>query len=428
MRSSSDQQQSGIGAEPHSVASLLWKHIVLLCESMFQYTPISVAMHSTDLLPHAACVYHITSVDNDTRHRMTDVTMPELLHSVPPHANSVGLFALPRSYYQMGFVIQSFSMRSGYLLPLSTCDADPSYPYGGPIPDDVTVTEDRALVEVEQTITSSRTSRTRAGIYLFVIEPLLVPGGGHTYRGEFLIRLQDLLRRLSVLIIADETLSFVRCGSSLFSKSIPRFAPDMVMIGKGLGCSILMVKKSPAIMTIFQRAFSITSAALSLLQACCTLRVMAKGKIAERCHQEGKRLLQRLHQIPGVSARGVGYCLWVDDGLHALPIASCINGRLLPRVDQDADTLDRVLTGERAITARLLAQGRLEEVRVSSCAICGDECRTSEGCFDCRACSRQYHRDCAATPRGKSTPLDVCRCGGVFQHTASQSGAVKRFG
>jgi 4-aminobutyrate aminotransferase-like enzyme len=133
--------------------------------------------------------------------------------------------------------------------------------------------------------------------------------------------------------VTDESLSFVRCGAALFSHTIPGFTPDLVIIGKGIGCSLLLLRETlpgaDYVRIIVERAFSLIAFPLTLLQACCTLRVMSEVDIASRCKQQCAAMLQQLQKIPGVKARGVGLCLWVDNGLEQLPIAACIHGRLL---------------------------------------------------------------------------------------------------
>lgn len=419
MSASGGHQQSGIGADHTSVASGLWLEMNKTAHDLFgPYTPISVAMHSSDLLPHVACVQTVLQAPSE----LTQLSLPSLPVLPDPHS-VMGILTLPRSYFEMGFVVASFTMRSGRYLPISTIDTDPSHCCGDDLSVPATLAnllhrERDALREIKQTILDSKRLQRSTTIEICVIEPLLVPGYGYTYRPEFLLQLQQLLRELGVLLVADETMSFVRCGAPLYSSTIADFTPDLVIIGKGLGCSVLLLSDTLSaaqnVIILFERAFSIIASPLALVQAACTLRVMHETKVAQRCRRQGEEMLQYLNQISGVRARGIGHCLWVDVGLHHLPIAACIRGRLLPRVDQTVATLRTIVAREAAITAQCAAVGELESMRIPSCAICGDQCRQNEPCFDCPPCTRQYHWACIAKPRDQATLLTACPCGYEF--------------
>ena len=88
---------------------------------------------------------------------------------VPDPAARIGILSLPRSYFEMGFVMQSFAMRSGRYLPITTTETDPSFPYGTVAPDDVQGREELAIQEIKDAITASRKAAKVASIEIFLL-------------------------------------------------------------------------------------------------------------------------------------------------------------------------------------------------------------------------------------------------------------------
>ena len=423
MSGSSKHQQSGIASDDASLASLLWDQTIVSCDGLFPgYAPISIAMHSSDLISHIASVRHVIQqpglIINDGL-----LPPPPLL---PQSDALVGAMSLPGSYFEMGFVVQAFAMRSGCYLPMSTISTDPSFPFGSTESlRTLQKREQQALKEVEQTIQHSKTWSTVATIGIFIIEPLLVPGRGRTYRHDFLLALQTLLHELEVLLVADETISFVRCGSPLFLQTVPGFMPDLVIIGKSLGCSLLLLRQAPlyarTVNTLFANAFGLVAQSSILLQVCCILRLFLVTDVPNRCRQQGEAMLEVLRTVCGKRVRGVGYCLWVDEGLQRLPVTASIHGRLLPRLDQDADTLKWIIDKEAGVVEEFKTRNELEAARTPHCAICGDQCRSNEDRLTCVSCTRQYHDRCHGQARGRNERH--CACTAAVLLTVRRSGS-----
>ena len=324
------------------------------------------------------------------------------------------------------------TLRWDLLFKPSPCELDAScrcrpfqqtrpFPYGSSqTPEDLEDLENKereALQEIEQVISDSKRRVNEATIGIFLIEPLMVPGRGRTYRSRFLSDLQKFLTRVEVLLVADETISFVRCGVPLFSQTVPCFAPDLVIVGKGLGCSLLLretnLPRTPDVERLFANAFGLVASPPVLQQVCCVLRYFLTNKSWQLCRKQGKDMLRSLRKIAGVRARGVGHCLWIEDGLEKLPITACIHGRLLPRLDQNGRTIRSLVRGETKMMLHLSNSGELEAARSPHCALCGDQCRTGEVCISCRFCTRQYHRACIEDPVSSSSRKPqsyICAC------------------
>jgi len=393
------QLQSGAGTDDRTAANLLWTDLTIQCQKLFApFNLLTAATHSTDLLTHIAIAIHL--ILGRDQHALSDQASA---------THFVHFISFRNCYFSMAFVPQSHAHRIGTALPLSVIETDASYAIGKK-PN--ASKEKNALQELAELIHSIPASHPKA----LLVEPLLIPGRGRLFGGTFLQEVQELCKRHGVFIVADETLSFVRSGHNLFSSTIPSFHPDFIMIGKSIGCSLLLTNtRRPWQERLAERmvnAFSNHGIATSLLQACLVLRAMNKKQCAEQCRVQGERLLAAIRSVVGEeNARGIGYCIWIDNNLDRLPILAAIMGRLLPRIDQTSDTIMAICTQAQTIMQTFYSWGdaAVRLARIFSCAICGDQCRITEECTQCLFCTRQWHDVCAAR-RNVKVDAYICTC------------------
>lgn len=208
-------------------------------------------------------------------------------------------------------------------------------------------------------------------------------------------------------------------GHNLFSSTIPSFHPDFIMIGKSIGCSLLLVNTDKTwqerLAERMINAFSNNGIATTLLQACLILRTMYEKKCAEYCRTNGELLLAAFRSVVGEeNARGIGYCIWIDKNLDHLPILAAINGRLLPRFDQSSDTITTICSQAQSTIQTIYGWGdtAVRLARIFSCAICGDQCIfLTENCSQCNSCTRQWHDACTeAVGKREKEDFYTCAC------------------
>jgi hypothetical protein len=355
------------------------------------FLPISSASHTSDLLSHLVTALHITSGRS--------------LHQVDPDTilqQSTLVISFPWCYYSMGFVPYSHAMCLGDMFSLFTIQTDASFLVGR---EGNRSQEQKAVDELDQLLQQYAT-RSK----LVLLEPFMIPGGGRLFSAEFLLQVQQVCKVHQVPLVADETLSFVRSGYSLFSTSVKGFLPDFILLGKSLGCSLLLsnslLPHYAVLSSSMSNTFSNNGIGSSLLQAVCTLDIFREQQMADHCRVEGISLLKEIQQVVGEkNARGIGYCIWVDNNLEQLPILSAVHGRLLPRMDQDHGTIGDIMSRYRSMVDQFKQWGvnAIQEARIASCAHCGDQCRCRGGdgdeeddeeCQECEYCTRQYHLKC----------------------------------
>ena len=469
---SGHDQQSGMGS-PRSISSDLWRSIVKSSERLFAgYTPISMSMHACDLIPHVAAAIGVADMpfkpnDEEGNKQTFEGFTVKLRGHAPDPKEAMAAASLPYSYVSMGFVVQTAAMRRGLYIPITETQTDCSYsagyqeptdraawdeeeveaeekmedakPKGKPKKAKKKVTqlqlENRAIEELRTLFTESQKKGPR--IRILVVEPFAVPGEGRVYRVKFLEQLTDLCSKHNVAIVADETLSFVRCGYPLYSlkPAVAKvFSPPYVLVGKSLGCNLLLVRKDLDSRKAMQRhmfeGFSIVGAAATLVQAALVLHVMRERDIATFCRQNGIALLKQfLESIPltdptndpdkagAPGVRGIGHCLWFEPnrGSEVLPIQASIHLRLLPRVDQTAATIKRIAEKAAAYMQALKTRGVLNTYRNTHCSLCGsgvfekDDEQETKRC--CEKCIRIYHTSCIDEHRTMSAYSSTCTCG-----------------
>jgi hypothetical protein len=389
-----DGMQSSGSVDDLAAANILLEHIKMISLALFPpFIPLTFAAHTSDLLLHVVSAEHVR--------RCRGPVLESVLPARPAKNTAVQFLALPKSYYEMGFVVHSHAMRCGLALPLHTIKTDASFVLGGAADANA---EKVALKELHALLLQlSEFPR------VMIVEPFLIPGGGRIYSTSFCLELQKLCIAAGVPIVADETLSMVRCGHLLYSNTIAGFKPDYVLLGKSLGCGMLLVRSTENDLDVhLEQAFSNAASALSLVQVACTLALVQSLKLHEHCATEGAKMLTVLQRIVGDEhVRGLGLCLWLTpDGLDCLPIHAAVNGRLLPRIDQTAATFAEIVHTQARMIKRLRAVGdkAMEKVRsFYNCARCGDQCRRKEKCLFCSNCPRQWHVKCLSEEH-------VCPC------------------
>ena len=422
-------QQSGSSARSSSVAQKLWTSIDKTCEELFDgYRPISAAAHACDLITHAATVTHLCGLNYNDRNRYrssNSTTLDGALVDPEP----IGILSLNKTYFTMGFVAQTLAIHQGLFMDIRVSKKDPSIEVNDPQVSALVESsaaqlkaEDESIVQIEELIERGKKDGQMM-VRMFVIEPLLVPGGGRYYTRRFLLMLQKTCRKHGVILVADETLSFVRCGYPLMSMARrDGFRPDLVFTGKGLGCSLMLGDMRNLIGAADSRAmlldaFSIISPAGGLLQTASVLRAMLDMRVADHCRVEGARMVAAFNEIDGVKARGQGFCLWVEH-YDQLPILGTLANRLLPRYDQTAAGIRELYINQKRIMHALKQSSTLESHRLHFCSLCGDKQREDVLLYGCSDCIRVYHRACRTDQgqrwvRGPCTPTRSGRAGAV---------------
>ena len=153
--------------------------------------------------------------------------------------------------------------------------------------------------------------------------------------------------------------------------------------------------------------FSTLASAFSMLHLAQTMAVLCthSKSVLARCRLQGAELLTEVRARTGgdASARGVGLCLWVDENIARLPITPAMHGRLLPRLDQTANSLAQWIdSGHAAAVAFACGLGEakeqaLAELRIPACMHCGAPITGEklESEVDVPNSLQRYHIDCA---------------------------------
>jgi hypothetical protein len=231
----------------------------------------------------------------------------------------------------------------------------------------------------------------RAQRSICLIEPLCIPGMGRCFRPSFMRAVQALCDELRVPLVADETLSAVRCGAPLLSCE-HGLRPAYVMLGKAFGCGVLL--SALDYRADLARTTSVLGSGHQILLLAFVLRYVRDHGVVEHCRKEGPLLGQTLESVVGVgNVRQVGMVLWVDNHIERLPIAAAVHGRLLPRIDQSAAELRRHIDSQqsRMQFIRSLGAAAVREAKLFSCAICSLQ---DGDLLECDGCLRVYHQAC----------------------------------
>lgn len=399
LQGNSFQQQSGAGADDHTLANVLWRDIqrsIATLSVPLQAMALSIGTHVCDLFPHIFSIAHMLRGGKSQA-------------AAPP-----ALINFPRCYYAGDFTLQSSAMLAGASLPklqVLSIDAtlslkehpDPTaaYPSNSAL-------EGAALQQLAEWLSLSVSATPKQQCFV-LLECLLIPGGGHFFTHSFLQGVSQLCQKHHAHLIVDEVLTFVRTGCVLRSSTIPLFKPDFIMLGKFIGCSMLLATPQllahpdvaysslAAVQDEALESFSLIASAQQLQHAAFMLQLVQLHNAAADCAKEGPKLLRALRSH-SVKAYGVGRCIWVSDGLERLPIVSTILGRLLLRLDQSAQTISELCKHSKENSARIISLGAaaVAEARFYSCAVCGDGYQnTGQGEYqDCPHCMRRFHNSC----------------------------------
>jgi hypothetical protein len=388
------EQQSGSGADDQSGANVLWALLDKKCGTLLNgkagnWRLFSAGAHSTDLLPH---VSHAVDLMNRKKEGG--------LEPVHPTKDPIEILALEDTYYTTTFAPRPTNVRIHVTkeVPVNWIG------YTMPAQEDEDNQVAACLKEINKILDD------KEAIRIVMVEPLMVPTGGKCYLKSFPGKLTQAMKAREgrrIFIVADETLSFVRSGFPLYSSQYENFLPDFVMIGKGLGCALLLGSTNldtEMLGSAFGRAFSLLGSASMLLQCAATLYFFEAENVAKKCLEEGKLIVELEHfkqrHVPNRTdvrdARGSGYCIWLNEpAIISLPINATQNGRLLPRWDQNSKTLQAVLNDERSIAQKFKNAGKLDSIRCYNCGLCGDQATAGdESNVACKMCPRIWHAKC----------------------------------
>jgi hypothetical protein len=383
-------QQSGVGADDGTMANLLWTEIEQKCmEYLGGYVPISTATHVSDLLTHLACALQ------------ANIGGPAQADEAAKHPKKLGctrFLTLPFHYYWVSESSQAVAARRRALIHfiVDTISTDASYPVGSEEQRSEAL-ELRALQDIERWL-----HRTRKGVRIVLLEALMITAGGRLLHADFLQKVVAACRRAGAFVVSDEALSAVRSGHPLFCSSIP-FRPDFVFLGKSLGCAMLLCNaageesraRAKDLQEVVLNDYSILGCAEVLLKAALTLRTFERDKVAERCAEQGPKLIAALKELVGPHVRGVGYCLWVDKNIWRLPIFFSQHGRMLPRLDQTPEAVSQLIAKSAEIMPRIAGDPSvLAYLRLSMCCVCAAAASLPDEGWtltQCQHCTRQWH-------------------------------------
>jgi hypothetical protein len=168
--------------------------------------------------------------------------------------------------------------------------------------------------------------------------------------------------------------------------------PAYVMLGKAFGCAFLLSTHDFG--GEMSRALSVMAPAYQILHLAFMLRFVIDNDVCNHAKQQGALLQQVLEGVVGAgNVRQVGLAIWVDKHMELLPIASCVHGRLLPRVDQTAAQLTQLLAQQQSTMKHIMKMGAAgrREGNLFCCAVCSLQNGKLEAC---QTCLRVYHVKC----------------------------------
>jgi hypothetical protein len=357
-KSSGDDMQSGTAAENQTCANIAWEDAVQTCKELFKMNLTACAAHASDLLQYILTAHSMS-------HNL-ELVGPTMIVSFPWH------------YYTMGFTAHTLALTRSVTFSFRAIETDATEQL------QQDKLERKALRELEELFRKHRC--------ICLIEPVCIPGNGRFFRKEFLQQVQELCDRLNVPLVADETLTAVRCGKSLLSPS-RGLNPSFVMVGKMFGCALLLSKKDTK--NELSTSLSILAPAYTIVHMAFVLRFILEERVAAQCNKQGALLVNILKDVVGEgNVRHVGLAIWVTKDMYRLPISSCVNGRLLPRFDQTAEQLKALLKNQTAKMDQVLAMGPAgrREGNLFNCAVCSIS--ESSNLKECKRCLRVYHARC----------------------------------
>jgi adenosylmethionine-8-amino-7-oxononanoate aminotransferase len=170
-------------------------------------------------------------------------------------------------------------------------------------------------------------------IAAFVFEPVQARGGAVDMHRDFFPLAEEICKKYSILMISDETLSFVKTGH-WYGMEIYNVCPDIVVLGDGLTCGLLPAGAIIARKEICQTAFKRLDTKLTLSDswhhdftgsshpACSApalraLDIIENENLLDLCANRGKEFVAILKsELEGLSVvaqvRGTGLIIGVD--------------------------------------------------------------------------------------------------------------------
>ena len=424
------QTQSG-GAYGCTHASLLWQYVRAQCEKVMSgYTPVSAEAHVSSLLPRVVSLLHVLTGDDGTELHAEKKPIKS-----PSSSDQIAVFGLKGGYWWSGFSCFTHAMSMGRMLRLQTTTIDPSFC--------LSQLEPNSKQQMQRTKQEEDTLEELRGMFeackaparVLLLETILASNGGRAYRAPFIQAVQTLCHKPKhrVFIVADETLTSVRSGYLLHAYSIPGYRPDFVFLGKHYGCGLLLMGRdliqdgsSELRDAMMESTTNVQHVAVLAHLALC-FAFLQRDRPHERCRQEGIRIKEKLEAICGPgTVRGVGYLLWVKKyALAHLPARTTCNQRLLPRLDQTAETIASLL--KKAATMAPLVTGwgqaALEAARCCCCACCGQDTPTLQPCKG--GCLRVFHADCLSQLRRRKEKGCPCQRQTIVSSLEVDSAEVK---
>jgi acetylornithine/succinyldiaminopimelate/putrescine aminotransferase len=353
--SGGQEMQSGPGTDDSSFANIAWDDAVAKCKQLFNKHLLVATAHASDLFQ-----YILAAHDVGQREQLSGATQ---------------IVSFPWHYYSMGFTAHTLALTKSVTFAFKVIEADATA--------QTDATELLALQQLRAAFLERRS--------ICLIEPLCIPGKGLSFRPSFLTQVQHLCDELKVPLVADETLSAIRCGEPLLSEFVG-LRPSYVMLGKAFGCALLL--STHDFKVEFAQAVSVMAPAYQILHLAFVLRFILGNNVAQQCKKQGEDLKQVLEGMVGAgNVRQTGLALWIDKHMERLPFASCVHGRLLPRIDQKIEQLQQFLEQHRSMMATIIEMGAAgrREGRLFCCAVCSVQNGQLE---ECQNCLRVYHREC----------------------------------
>lgn len=227
-------------------------------------------------------------------------------------------------------------------------------------------------------------------IAAILIEPIVGPYGVFFYRPEFLLQIQQICQKHSLLLIADETLTVARTGKFFAFEHYEQFLPDFIVFGKGIGVSGLAScgewKKEYNLTNWTQTTIQVD--AFSLLRSTLILNRIADDNLMQNIEQVGSYLVEKLNELDvgyndEEKSRGIGGLIYTKINL---PVKTA-HFRLLPPLTLTMKQVDQLLT-------------IVDFPEQEDCNIC----KEGGDLILCDNCSRAFHLECLkldTIPEGK---------------------------
>jgi putrescine aminotransferase len=203
----------------------------------------------------------------------------------------------------------------------------------------------------------------------FLVEPIEAEAGVIVPPAGYLKDAQTLCKRHGALLVLDEVQTGLGRTGKMFAYEHEGFVPDVLVLGKALGGSMVPISATMTTRDLHQAAFgsaekfdlhgsTFSGNALGCRTALCGLHILQEDGLCAAAHQKGERLLGRLRAdlaghplVRGIRGRGLLV------GIEIGPTESGLLNRALPGL---VDAVSTKVFGQW-LSVRLLERGFLTQ-------------------------------------------------------------------